>query len=82
MKCHNKSNARLEIMNLQLIFNFAAVTHDEPLYNNFGFISLRYASIHNHLEYREALNPVVNEPHREKTGFLPRRKQRRRSASR
>ena len=26
--------------------------------------------------------PEINEPHREKTGFLPRRKQRRRSASR
>ena len=28
------------------------------------------------------LQSVINEPHREKTGFLPRRKQRRRSASR
>ena len=28
------------------------------------------------------INDVKSEPHREKTGFLPRRKQRRRSASR
>ena len=28
------------------------------------------------------LSAFLNEPHREKTGFLPRRKQRRRSASR
>ena len=35
-----------------------------------------------HQKSTELVDIIVNEPHREKTGFLPRRKQRRRSASR
>ena len=30
----------------------------------------------------KVISDIITEPHREKTGFLPRRKQRRRSASR
>ena len=35
-----------------------------------------------YLTPKTQISCTINEPHREKTGFLPRRKQRRRSASR